>query len=372
MTKKITICFYGTCNHPRDAKQEREWFGLGDIEDNGITNVLKLHVLFGGKLNNSAGKLKDQHSFYYSGVGTYGNKVQKIFNAGFAPENLDVRRIIRTAGADLKKIYKQGDSIFLFGFSRGAAIARRFAAVINNYIEIEDDQQPVNLLCVFDTVASIGFPNLDDDKKPQSDVIFENLTVSPYVKEALHLLSCDERRIAFMPTLMNQDKRVTEVWFSGAHADVGGGFWFDGLSDTTLKFVIDNLKSRGHGIIVSAEDDVNYKNLVALDGSYRIDRDDVQISPNIKGKSHQQDRFGPVAALTLATRDIRVSKNDKEWKNGIPLLHQSVTERIKKLVDYRPRALKGIQHQVVDNRGNPIGEPALGVWDYIQDLPKAA
>lgn len=47
-TKNIIICFDGTNNHPRDAKQEREWFGLGDIEDNGITNILKLHVLFGG------------------------------------------------------------------------------------------------------------------------------------------------------------------------------------------------------------------------------------------------------------------------------------------------------------------------------------
>ena len=52
----IIICFDGTSNHPRDAKQERSWFGAGEIEDNGITNILKLHALFGGNLKNELGE----------------------------------------------------------------------------------------------------------------------------------------------------------------------------------------------------------------------------------------------------------------------------------------------------------------------------
>ena len=38
---------------------------------------------------------------------------------------------------------------------------------------------------------------------------------------------------------MNRDERVTEVWFAGAHSDVGGGYRYDGLSDNALQFMID-------------------------------------------------------------------------------------------------------------------------------------
>ena len=53
--------FDGTCNDPEDA---------GDFfEDSSISNVLKLHAFFGGKLNPLNEKNSEttgQHSFYYS------------------------------------------------------------------------------------------------------------------------------------------------------------------------------------------------------------------------------------------------------------------------------------------------------------------
>ncbi|MCH7833438.1 MAG: DUF2235 domain-containing protein [Proteobacteria bacterium] len=385
MAKKIMICFDGTCNHPSDAKQEKEWFGLlGDLEDNGITNILKLHILFGGNLTNDPEAVAGQHSFYYSGVGTYGNNIQKIFNAGFSPNNMDVRRIIKMAAADLNKAYESpkvdadgkavegtGDEIFIFGFSRGAAIARRFASVIGDYIDFPDGHRPVRFLGVFDTVAAIGFPNLDDATKPQSDVVFEDHWVSPHVVEALHLVSADERRSAFMPTLMNKEEdKVTEIWFAGAHADVGGGFWFDGLSDVTLQFMIKKLE-KDLGVEMLSLDKVDYDQLQAKDCSYRIDRDDMQIKPNIKGKSHQQDRFAPIAEMTLETRHVRVNIDDKASDEN-PKLHQSVGNRIAKLIDYRPRALKGINHDIVDDDGKVIRKDVHGVWDYIEPLEVVA
>ena len=373
MPKKIMICFDGTCNHPRDARQEKEWFGLlGDMEDAGITNILKLHALFGGNLANDPGKVKDQHSFYYSGVGTYGNRIQKIFNAGFSPGNTDVRRIINNAAKDLKTVYegpnddgKGGDQIFIFGFSRGAAIARRFSSVIADYIDFPDGCKPIRFLGVFDTVASIGVPNLNDSSKPQSDVVFENNAVSKHIEEALHLVSADERRIAFMPTLMNKESKAKEIWFSGAHSDVGGGFWFDGLSDITLRVMIEAVKQRN--ITLLPVEDVDYPNLKAKDGSYEIDRDDMHIKPNVKGRSHQQDRFAPVAEMTLGTRDVRVNVNDQASDDRCdrPLVHLSVGERIRNLTDYRPRALKGITHDVVDDKGNVVQSKVRGLWEYI-------
>lgn len=361
--KNIIICFDGTCNHPSDAKQEREWFGFGEIEDNGITNILKLHTMLGGTLDNKPLN-NQQHSLYYSGVGTYGSKIQQMFNATFAPRNLDVARILKTAGRDLQKIYNNGDQIFLFGFSRGAALARRFAAVIDNYLpEGTNVEGVVRFIGVFDTVASIGCPNLDDDEKPISDVIFENCTVSSHVAEALHLVSLDDKRTAFMPTLMNKDSRITEIWFPGAHSDVGGGFWFDGLSDISLEYLINELKARQLGLTIISPDQVDYQKLKAPKDKYRIDYDDVFIKPNHKGKIHVQDRWWPIARATLTVRDVRVTINDKLAKNERPMIHHSVVKRITDVVSYRPRALKGVAHYCLQEDGSK--KEYAGIVDHI-------
>ena len=362
--KNIIICFDGTSNHPCDAKQEREWFGLGDFEDNGITNILKLHVMFGGNLTNDT-RSKKQHSFYYSGVGTYGNKVQQMFNAAFSPPNLDVARIIKSAGRNLRRVYEKGDRIFLFGFSRGAALARRFAAVIDDYLpDNANHTDVVRFMGVFDTVASIGFPNLEDDDKPISDVVFEDITISPHVAEALHLVSLDEKRIAFQPTLMNKDKKVTELWFPGAHSDVGGGFWYDGLSDITLKFMLDEIKTRKLGLDITAPSKIKYEKLKAPKDEYRIDFDDVFIKPNHKGKIHHQDRWWPIARATLNTRIVRVNANDKPSQDDHPIIHHTVIERINDIVGYRPKALKGIPHSIHCADGTMSNHK--GIVDHIK------
>ncbi len=363
VAKNLIFCFDGTNNHPRDAKQEREWFGLGDIEDNGITNILKLHVLFGGNLSNDASTAK-QHSHYYSGVGTYGNRIQQLFNAAFAPRNLDVGDIIKRAGKDLRNLYEVGDQVFVFGFSRGAAIARRFAAVIDDYLpEGADAAGVVRFMGVFDTVASIGFPNLDDETRPVSDVVFEDGNVSRHVAEALHLLALDDKRTAFFPTLMNRDERVSEVWFPGAHSDVGGGFWYDGLSDIALQYLIDELASRKLKLKVLDSKKVKYEQLVAPNGDYRIDRDDVFLKPNHKGKLHQQDRWWPIAKTTLSSRRLRVNENDRPVDGACPTVHHSVIDRIRDIVEYRPKAMKGAPHQVLLKDGS--FKPHQGVIDHI-------
>lgn len=362
MGKNIIICFDGTCNHPSDAHQEREWLGFGDIEDSGITNILKLHVMFGGDLQNKA-QSSSQHSLYYSGVGTYGNFFQRIFNAGLAPANLDVGRIIKNAGRDLAGIYTPDDQISIFGFSRGAAIARRFATVIDQYIAVEKSTQPIRFLGVFDTVASIGLPNLDDDEKPVSDVVFENGTISPFVQEALHLLALDENRTAFMPTLMNKDKRVTEVWFPGAHSDVGGGFWYDGLSDVTLDFMLSEIARRNIGLDVSNPRDVDYTALQSPRGDYRVDLEDVFLKPNHRGKSHPRDRWLPVARATFCVRDVRINIDDRPSPADWPLIHCSVVDRIRDVLEYRPKALKGVPHRIVAK--DDSHQEFKGIIDHI-------
>jgi uncharacterized protein (DUF2235 family) len=347
MGKNITICFDGTCNHPTDARQEREWFGLGEIEDSSITNIVKLHLFLGGNLLNTAWNA-GQHSFYYSGIGTYGNHLQRLFNVVFAPENLDVGRIVRKAREDLASVWEKGDAVHLFGFSRGAALARRFASILlHKGLPGIQETPSIRFLGVFDTVASLGLPNLDDEEKPVSDVVFENHTVAANVQEAIHLVSLDENRIAFQPTLMNMDQRVTEIWFPGAHSDIGGGFFHDGLSDITLDFLMKELGRRRLGLEFISPEEVDYDKLRPSGEQCSIDHDDVIIIPDPEGRIHPKDRWYPVARATLARRLIRVNKNDRVSEE-LPVLHHSVVDRIQMVAGYRPENLKSAPHCIYE------------------------
>ncbi len=343
--KKIILSFDGTCNEPEDAEQENQWWRLGLVEDNSITNVFKLHLLLGGTLQEGkAAAFPDQLCFYYSGVGTYGDVLKRAFNAAFAPPRKDVGKIIREAVSDLQDNYEPGDDVLLFGFSRGSAIARRFAAVLA--LHFSGDTPPkIRFMGLFDTVASIGVPNLNDRDKPVSDVVFENQTVSPAVDEALHLLSLDENRKAFMPTLMNREEKVTEVWFPGVHSDVGGGFRYDGLSDIALQFMLDEFIRRSLGLKVLSPSSIDFDALAPEHSDWDMDLDDLVIQPNHHGKMHRQKRPPVTAKLTQCDRLCRVNEGDQPC-DGLPLLHHSVIDRIYEDAEYRPAALRKTAHRV--------------------------
>ena len=345
MAKKIILCFDGTCNEPEDAEQDPRWWRLGEPEDDSITNVCKLHLLFGGNLqDNRPGPFGDQLSFYYPGVGTYGGRFKRVFNTLLAPERKDVGRIIRDALKDLEAVYAPGDQLFLFGFSRGSAIARRFAAVVPQHFAAAEPLG-VRFMGLFDTVASIGVPNLNERDKPVSDVVFENHTIAPGVEEALHLLGVDEKRKAFMPTLMNKDKRVTEIWFPGAHSDIGGGNRYDGLSDLTLQYLLDELLRRNLGLRVLTPARIDFTHLAPPHSDIDIDLDDLVMQPNHLGKLHQQRRPPVTAKLTLADRLLRVNVDDRPG-DELPLLHHAVIDRIYDDADYQPSALRKRPHRV--------------------------
>ena len=89
-----------------------------------------------------------------------------------------------------------------------------------------------------------------------SDVVFENGTLDPRIERAVHIVSLDEDRVAFEPTLINRDEehpdRILEAWFPGVHSDIGGGCWHDGLSDVSLSLMIEKCREAlGEDISIS-------------------------------------------------------------------------------------------------------------------------
>jgi uncharacterized protein (DUF2235 family) len=126
-----------------------------------ITNVLKSHLLLGGRVKHPI-DITPTHfphrSFYYPGVGTYGNWLEQKINAAFAIETGHVAEILHSALNDFKKHYHLFiRHIVLIGFSRAAVLARRFAALITPLID-----RPI----IIEAIISIGWPPYTNNASP--------------------------------------------------------------------------------------------------------------------------------------------------------------------------------------------------------------
>ena len=316
--------FDGTDNSPNDAFAPAH-------SVSSITNVLKSHLLLGGQLQphtNSAPTHSPHRSFYYAGLGTYGSWLEQKLNAAFAIESGHVANILNRAINDFKTHYTPSiRHIVLIGFSRGAALARRFAALITPLIE-----RPIIIEAVIDTVASVGMPNLDKTQRPSTEVVFEHGNTLPEgVHRALHFVALDEQRLAFRPTLINHDDRAIEIWLAGVHSDIGGGYRKDGIGDIVLRLLIDwiekQTKQRSYQTARLAKNQpLHWQTLLTIE-------------PKHLGKIHYQHRrLKTWRELTLAPRHCCVLENDQPNRALSPNWHQSVAQRIRSNIGYFPIA----------------------------------
>lgn len=132
-------------------------------------------------------------------------------------------------------------NLSIFGFSRGAALARVFSNEMIWNTETQDlslkyqilgqaDPAPMEIqfLGLFDTVASFGLPATNLPNK----LSFKgrDLVVDPRVKNCLHLVAGNELRFAFPVDSICLDGKLAntrtwkEVVYPGMHSDVGGGY----------------------------------------------------------------------------------------------------------------------------------------------------
>ena len=370
----LVFCFDGTGNEPSDAGEFKE--------DQSVSNVLKLHVLLGGNFDESPPKAK-QKSFYYNGIGTREGPTRipllgKIYAAGrsrlnilVAPTFGDAKRILDEARADFDAHYRQGDAVALFGYSRGAALARKFAAMILG----DHPECAVSFLGAFDTVAAMGGIHRKSDKV-SSDVVFENGTLNPRIEKAVHLVALDEDRVTFTPTLMNRDprrpERILEVWFPGVHGDVGGGYWVDGLSDVALAFMISRCKAAlGDDIAIAGGDPASIRALFDAHGEALagLEVDDISVHPQAHAPLHTHGGV-QAAVLYQDLRSVHVCDDDEPCAD-LPTLHVSVQRRFSQLASYRPPALRGLKYRLLFDSGelSPPLEGVSGLRRYRRGAP---
>jgi len=242
-----------------------------------------------------------QVAFYDDGVGSDGTPLEKLVGGAFGD---GLFQKIKDGYTKIAHVYEQGDEIFIFGFSRGAFTARSLAgmiavcglptglfddnlvnttfqayrnkaqraallATLNNY-NLFNAQ--IKMVGVWDTVGSLGIPALFGNVDP---VLYGFLDTSlhPDVLNAYQALAIDERRQEFPPTLWTPpsppvDGQVLEqVWFAGAHCDVGGGYPETGLSDITFSWMMG--KAINLGLQIDANVSAQY---ATLDAKYALDQ----------------------------------------------------------------------------------------------------
>jgi hypothetical protein len=140
--------------------------------------------------------------------------------------------------------------------------------------------------------------------------------LSDHVDRACHALCLDDERPTFRPVLWSDPTidpdRLTQVWFPGVHANVGGGYPDDGLAYVTLQWMMDEAVRSGLRF---------YPQLRAEYG----DRVDVQ------GEQYDS-RSGLGGYYRYGPRDVDSLCADAEHDVSVahPLIHDSALQRIQR------------------------------------------
>ena len=270
MPKNIVICNDGTGNEVRKRKDSDEV-----VKSNVVRLIRRLDRTDSAK----------QIVFYDPGVGTEGapgaltavtKSITKLLGLAFGH---GTRKNLADAYAFLMHHYEHGDRIYLFGFSRGAYTVRALAGILNRIGLLEEGcnslipyaikyymsqgEEPlwhelssfkksfsrnyshdkgrvtVHFMGCWETVNSIGWF--------RSRLTLPDTYELPNVKRGRHAVAIDEKRSQYRESLWADDRpeEMEQMWFAGAHTDVGGGYEDRRLADFALDWMMNGAKKAG-------------------------------------------------------------------------------------------------------------------------------
>lgn len=329
--KRIVICADGTWNRPE--KNPGKDFP---------TNVLKLARAIAPVAPDST----PQQVFYDWGIGSYHDEIVGGATGRGLDKNImdDYRYIVQN--------YSPGDMIYLFGFSRGAYTIRCLCGLINNCGIVtrpdaeliqqafdnyrksgkawkpngdkskefrarhSHESREVHFVGAWDTVGAMGIPfsflGLFEDKDE-----FHDTRIGRNVRIARHAMAIDEHRSDFKPTIWTprDGTDMKQVWFPGAHSNIGGSYKPDRDGTTLSDIALDWMKKEASAADLAIES--------------HLDRD---IRGNPTAKLHDSRR----SFYRLKEEYHRPIDHGK----GPVLVHESVQRRWEDAdAGYRPRNL---------------------------------
>lgn len=289
MADRLILCLDGTWNSS---------FNIHERDDQTTvlkpTNPLKLARAV---LPRDPGDGTRQITYYDSGVGAQGlypgvsnwllnfadSKLGGGWGAGFEAN-------IEQATTFISNNYSEGDQIFVFGFSRGAAQARGLTnfiswlggvpakcdayyipIVFRHYLENGGGGSPIDIvnshgvapaerivpikvtyLGVWDTVMALGSRFRPAGGTSVSEKSFHVREIpADCVLNARQGLAIDEKRYDFRPEIWRDSLRgqsLEQRWFAGAHGNVGGSYGDDGMANVSLHWIIDGAKALGMAV----------------------------------------------------------------------------------------------------------------------------
>ncbi|MBK5010194.1 DUF2235 domain-containing protein [Pseudomonas sp. S60] len=268
--KRFTVYFDGTGNN-KDLNTP-------EGTQTNVARLFDLDTAQGTNLARNSGHTPQQYDaqarsgqsekIYFDGVGsqsqTSGRSLIEGATGRGAQERVD--QAYDAIVAFHNKYPDQQVDVNIVGFSRGASQSR---ALANKFIDsgvpkldgqgkptgdflIPPGQAHVNKLGIFDTVATDGLSNTDTH-------LGKNLEIGKNVDSTTHLVAMNEYRDTFKLTsaLRNDDNsKIEEIKFAGAHSQVGGGYQNDVLAAGPLAVMYERLQSAGIELKPMQQEDV--------------------------------------------------------------------------------------------------------------------
>lgn len=287
LTGRLILCLDGTWNSV---------FKTLEREDK--TTVLKpanpLKLARAVLTRDPAGDTR-QITYYDSGVGALGlypGVSNKLLN--FADSKLGggwgagFEANVEQAATFISNNHADGEEIYVFGFSRGAAQACALTHFMSwmggipakndayyipiffrHYLSHQGGGDPrdirnskgeaivdrirkveVTFLGVWDTVSALGprFRAKGATTAVDEKAFHTRSYPADCVKNAFHAISIDERRFDFRPEIWLRSlpgQTMQQRWFAGVHGNVGGSYGNDGLANCALHWIVDAAKALG-------------------------------------------------------------------------------------------------------------------------------
>jgi uncharacterized protein (DUF2235 family) len=371
MAKNIVICCDGTGNEFGESK----------------SNVVKLYKMLVHD--------PSQVAYYHPGVGTMGSRSAltglskwwtKVIGLAFG---YGISDNIADAYQFLMRTFQPDDTLYVFGFSRGAYTARALCGMLHIIGLLREDNEGLipysirmikeknidfavaadfkktfcreckpHFIGVWDTVSSVGwvynvahFPGTKATHNPDMHVI-------------RHAVSIDERRAFFRQNLFgaphDAQQDIKELWFAGVHSDVGGSYpeSESQLSKIALQWMV--CEAELAGVLIDqdrkadilgrkppyvAPDPLTTNQHESLRGIWWI----AELWPKI---AHVETSPGVWA------KHLRMNLGRRRWIAPNPVVHASVDQRLAdKRLGYSPSNLPA-QHLVSDCAADGV-QPAM-------------
>ncbi|MGE0751093.1 MAG: DUF2235 domain-containing protein [Variibacter sp.] len=273
--------------------------------------------------------------------------------------------------ANIRRAYRAYRRDFLYRASKSPQRPPMFWHWFLRRPELDDQQllkldmprvvTPIRFIGVWDTVDAYGMP-VDEWKQGIDQWVWPmsvaDRSLSDRIDRAAQALSLDDERPTFRPVLWTETPsgrreltggRLTQVWFAGVHANVGGGYPDDGLAYVTLDWMMSQVEP---------------------DVLFHADlREDVRRRADPQGE-YYDSRAGIAGYYRYGPRDVAALCNDPRYGVSVetPKIHTSVWSRVfDREVAYAPISLPPAFDLVAANgTSRPENAPVGGWMDKAQ------